>query len=82
MLNPGLQDCIFKDWDRLFEVINFIVLKISGVSVPDGYHGTLLSGGAMSAAHLHHPAAVHHYLHEPEPFFLSAPGFYNEILIV
>lgn len=28
----------------------------------------------MSAAYLHHPAAMHPYLHESEPFFLSTPG--------
>ncbi|KAK6645202.1 hypothetical protein RUM43_001478 [Polyplax serrata] len=48
--------------------------SLSQVSVPEGYHGTLLSGGSIPNTHLHHPTAVHHYLHEPESFFLSAPG--------
>ncbi|EEB19345.1 brain-specific homeobox protein, putative [Pediculus humanus corporis] len=57
--------------DILFRHQKPSLTQVSGLSIPEGYHGTLLPPGN---SHLHHPPAVHHYLHEPEPFFLSTPG--------
>ncbi|KAL0281116.1 UNVERIFIED_CONTAM: hypothetical protein PYX00_002212 [Menopon gallinae] len=62
-----IKDILFRPKPSLAQVPG-------GLSLSDSYHGTILSGSSMSATYLHHPPTVHPYIHDSEPFFLSAPG--------